>query len=298
MRNDFYVGYYNDSVYLAHHGILGMHWGRRNGPPYPLDAADHSQSEKKAGWRKSLGDGRNEDKYDRRRKKISDKYDKKISRVQKDIDSFNPIKEGYKDKNGRTILSKQDVSDSVKGLENKKRDYQNQKDAALKGFDKVAGERTYKQLKKEVRNKRSEVHGGANRWMSGKPIGKYSKALQEEISKKRKEYESTPEYKEWLKKYNSFEKEASKKDANGTLDFDWYDKKQKELWDSRPSKNFNDTAGAVKYSSKGREYVNNYINKGGKDLSMAYLKDLGYSEEVAKKLIKRMSAANRTLGMI
>lgn len=57
MRNDFYVGYYNDSVYLAHHGILGMHWGRRNGPPYPLDAADHSQSEKKAGWRKSLAKG-------------------------------------------------------------------------------------------------------------------------------------------------------------------------------------------------------------------------------------------------
>lgn len=23
---------------LAHHGILGMHWGRRNGPPYPLDS--------------------------------------------------------------------------------------------------------------------------------------------------------------------------------------------------------------------------------------------------------------------
>ena len=23
---------------LEHHGILGMHWGRRNGPPYPLDS--------------------------------------------------------------------------------------------------------------------------------------------------------------------------------------------------------------------------------------------------------------------
>lgn len=42
--------------YLCHHGILGMHWGKKNGPPYPLDAEDHSQSEKKAGWRKSLSD--------------------------------------------------------------------------------------------------------------------------------------------------------------------------------------------------------------------------------------------------
>ena len=39
---------------LAHHGILGQKWGKRNGPPYPLDVQDHSASEKKAGWRKSL----------------------------------------------------------------------------------------------------------------------------------------------------------------------------------------------------------------------------------------------------
>ena len=42
---------------LAHHGILGQKWGKRNGPPYPLDAEDHSASERKAGWRKSLDKG-------------------------------------------------------------------------------------------------------------------------------------------------------------------------------------------------------------------------------------------------
>lgn len=39
---------------LQHHGILGQKWGRKNGPPYPLGASDHSASEKKAGWRKSI----------------------------------------------------------------------------------------------------------------------------------------------------------------------------------------------------------------------------------------------------
>lgn len=43
--------------YLQHHGILGMHWGFRNGPPYPLGFGKHSASEKKAGWTKSLDGG-------------------------------------------------------------------------------------------------------------------------------------------------------------------------------------------------------------------------------------------------
>ena len=47
MRNDF------NSNYLEHHGILGMKWGERNGPPYPLDSSAKSVDEKKG--RKSSG---------------------------------------------------------------------------------------------------------------------------------------------------------------------------------------------------------------------------------------------------
>jgi hypothetical protein len=86
MRNDF------ESNYLAHHGILGMKWGKKNGPPYPLGASDHSAVEKKAGWRKSLGGGRNEDRYASKRKS---RLERAADAAQRDADDLR--KAGYKE---------------------------------------------------------------------------------------------------------------------------------------------------------------------------------------------------------
>lgn len=57
MNVNVYNPYVRRELELYHHGIYGQKWGKRNGPPYPLDASEHSAREKKAGWKDSLGKG-------------------------------------------------------------------------------------------------------------------------------------------------------------------------------------------------------------------------------------------------
>lgn len=70
---------------LYHHGIKGQKWGKKNGPPYPLGVSDHSTSEKRAGWRKSLdrsyagkhtknrASGKSKDNSDDKKRGLTDK---------------------------------------------------------------------------------------------------------------------------------------------------------------------------------------------------------------------------------
>ena len=106
MRNDF------ESNYLAHHGILGMSWGKKNGPPYPLGASDHSAAERKAGWRKSLGGRRNENLYDRKVARL----ERAATASKRDADDLR--KAGYK----REAESVQRVADKNKAKADKVRE--------------------------------------------------------------------------------------------------------------------------------------------------------------------------------
>lgn len=111
MRNDF------ESNYLAHHGILGQKWGHKNGPPYPLDAGDHSASEKKAGYKKSIsGDGR-----DSQKKKRSNRDKKNLAKELKSSlkDHGKDISAEEYDKIRDNVLSKVVTDDVKKTLRDK-----------------------------------------------------------------------------------------------------------------------------------------------------------------------------------
>lgn len=97
--------------YLMHHGIMGMQWGKQNGPPYPLDAEDHSAKEKKDGWKKSLKKNRNASlrEYHEIKKKAKNKEHKK------DIKEFSKMSKEEFDKeyNRRNELATKLVQESL-----------------------------------------------------------------------------------------------------------------------------------------------------------------------------------------
>lgn len=161
-------------------------------------------------------------------------------------------------------------------------------------LDRMSDERLYKTLKKEIRRKRSKDLGWYNKWLSGEPIGQYSKKLREERDLKEKEYKNSDAYKKWNAKYKRFERYHEENDYRS----DNYDKQFDKIMSQMPKKNFNTLHWAKRSTAKGWEYDDDFINRGGKDLSLAFLKDLNYDEKKANEYVKRLIKKNKTLGDI
>ena len=101
MNTNIYNPYVRRELELMHHGVAGQKWGKRNGPPYPIAASDHSASEKKAGWRKSLdsggGKGRSNISTKSKAARVEKAGSKKISR-------FTPEQKARAKKIAKTAL--------------------------------------------------------------------------------------------------------------------------------------------------------------------------------------------------
>lgn len=70
--------------YIAHHGILGMKWGRKNGPPYPLSRSVSTGSRLKTiGNKKRVvrSGGSPEYKKQSRMNRLADKVNSKVDKI-------------------------------------------------------------------------------------------------------------------------------------------------------------------------------------------------------------------------
>lgn len=111
---------------LKHYGVKGMKWGVRR---------YQNSSGRKYGLINSFNRGR---------------LSRSNENLQKDIDSFKPVRNGIKTKSGKQVLSRKDVSGIVRGLKNR----QNINNAKIKRIDdKYSG----KQISKKKPNRDKDL---------------------------------------------------------------------------------------------------------------------------------------------
>lgn len=162
------------STELCHHGILGQRWGKKNGPPYPLDAGDHSSSEKKAGWRKSLNKpdvkSMSDDELRRKvnRKRLENDYkfySSKVGDSRKANDAVDVAKKGFR------------TAGSIASLASKKMQLSNKSKTDNIDDDEKLSKREKRELKKDIRRNQSiaeaasqGLHGTANELQKRKRI--------------------------------------------------------------------------------------------------------------------------------
>lgn len=91
---------YLDYTELRHHGIDGMKWGKRNGPPYPLSYEKHSSSEKQRNP-KDLIDGKSETKVTRAQ--FNDKLHENMYKRGIERGYSKEMAEDYSDRQARAI---------------------------------------------------------------------------------------------------------------------------------------------------------------------------------------------------
>lgn len=185
----------------------------------------------------------------------------------------------------------------IKGMKWGVRRYQNDDgtltSAGKQRYSKMSDDKLHKTLKKQIKDGRAKRTGkwyARWAWSEG---GEFEKKLREKDKKNQEAFEKTPEYKAWERKFNKLNNRIEK----GKYDPETIDDEYDKLWNARPKPNYT-LDYAKTYTSKGVTYTNDFINKAGKDVSIARLRDIGYSEDVAKEFVKRLAKSGRTLGDI
>lgn len=180
----------------------------------------------------------------------------------------------------------------IKGMKWGIRRYQNEDGtltaAGKKRYGSMSDDKLQKSLYKQVKKARAEQTDWSNQWNVNNVIGKNSKAVQDRYREDLRKYHSSDKYKRAMKKLNDLNRRIER----GKIDPTQYDKEYESVWKSVYSPELDNS---VHFTSNGSKYSKAYMDKYGKDLNIAYLKDLGYNDRVAKEFTERILKANKKL---
>jgi hypothetical protein len=191
----------------------------------------------------------------------------------------------------RYMVSNELYHHGVKGQKWGVRRFQNE-DGSLtsegkRRIDKTNAKKLRRQLERDIRRKRGEQYGSSNRWMTGRGIGKNSNNALADQQKKMDEILSSKASKDFDRKVAKIDRDLN----DEKIDLDEYN----ERWEQARREWVKETD-ADRYfpvmtsTSKGMRFVDDYVNHSGKQITVGYLKDLGYdqagSEYIEAKLRK------------
>lgn len=157
-----------------------------------------------------------------------------------------------------------------------------------KRYGRMSDNKLQKTLYKQVRIARSEQTDWSNQWNVSATIGKHSKAAQEKFDKARLDAQSSSASKQADKKWSALDKKFDRGEIGYDEYMAEYEKIRATVYDPKLDS-------SVRFSSKGRVYSKAYLDTYGKDLNIAYLRDLGYNQSVAEEFTERILKANKKL---
>lgn len=202
--------FYKD--YIAHFGILGQKWGKKNGPPYPLGAGDHSAAEKKAGYTKSKEGKRNTKLYsdggsgsssqrkkdygDLKKKPVNEMTDQEFNKFLKEIDDKELRELARNERNKNKPQKQWNEMSKAEQDELVKKELEAETDYAIK-------------REKELNNKAIEIKK-FKKQLDKNPEAKSQKIIDD--------INNNSEYKEALNKYSELSKKYSQEFNNKLKD--------------------------------------------------------------------------------
>lgn len=168
----------------------------------------------------------------------------------------------------------------VLGMKWGHRRYQN-KDGSLtnagkKRYRATRPDKVRREMQKAVNKARGQRYGKSNRWMSSYGIGKKSDEVHAKKKQANELWENSDVYKKAVKDTQRLDRLYN----SGQISVDDYDVGYAKAWEkaikTRPASN------SYTITEKGRNYVNNYVQTIGKQLTIAYLEDLGFDNKSSK----------------